>query len=402
MFPDLDDPHTLPAATPQQREAVRLRGTRLRRRRRALQSAVPAGVALAAVALFAALNSPFADSAPDPAQPVGPSPKASEATGWPDTVDVTSLDAQEPLAKAPLPGGADLAVVKRIQADAREDNLYVVSGVAVRLAASARAIYDPALSPDGRLLAYSTSDWSEPDRLAVVDVTTGRVLLDEVIRTTFFDPGQTRELDWSADGSVLVHALAITTGRPVITDQIRAYRIDRGQVEVVAEWDTIPGDYIGVSPDGTRVAAVSGDQVAWSDIGSTTWQPSGLAVPPPAVPPLGRPINQGPLGQHRWSPDGRSLAWVVASDPALGTASLVAMDLATGDWSQRPLPREAEFLGWHGGQALVSSSSVSSSGLAAEVSLVDPAGSTRVISSASSVRVGMDGWFGSVALNRLP
>jgi len=74
MFPDLDDPLTLPAATPQQREAVRHRGTRLRRRRRALQSAVPAGLALAAVALFAALNSPFADSAPDPAQPVGPSP----------------------------------------------------------------------------------------------------------------------------------------------------------------------------------------------------------------------------------------------------------------------------------------------------------------------------------------
>ena len=85
MFPDLDDPRTLPAATPQLREAVRLRGTRLRRRRHALQSAVPAGLALAAVALFAALSSPFADSAPDPAQPAGPSPVvAGDVPVWYD------------------------------------------------------------------------------------------------------------------------------------------------------------------------------------------------------------------------------------------------------------------------------------------------------------------------------
>jgi len=161
-----------------------------------------------------------------------------------------------------------------------------VDGAQPRQIAAAPAIYDFAISPDGKRVVYSAGD----------DTSTHASLM-----TISIDGGKAATI---ATTGPLLHCLHITPdGRTIIFSAledkaVKIFKVAIGGGRVTRLFDS-QGHDPSLSPDGRLIAFSSGLE----DIGSKLAVISidgGAALPVPAVP--GR--------MFRWTPDGKGIAYI--------------------------------------------------------------------------------------------
>jgi len=161
---------------------------------------------------------------------------------------------------------------------------------------------EPALSPDGSLVAYTS------DRAGNADIWVSDIRGGEPVRVTD-DAASDRSPAWFPDGS----AIAFVSDRGGQAAIWKAPRLGGSAIQLIANgWDP------AISPDGARVAFVHAGRTGYSRIAVVP-----LSTPTAATELTG---DQDGLWEHRrpaWSPDGRKIAyadsrnlWVVSANGA--------------------------------------------------------------------------------------
>lgn len=161
---------------------------------------------------------------------------------------------------------------------------------------------EPALSPDGRRMAYCSIDNGELGPIEITDLQTGS-------RTRLPNAGE--GIRWSPDGGRLLYV------RP-FPRAIRVLDLKSQRETIVGKYPVIPSGHW--SPDGRMLAYVDEDRklhlLDWvggrdRTIGTLKVAPSALGASAP------------------WSPDGKALA--LAFRTAVGGARVFRVDAATGE-----------------------------------------------------------------------
>ncbi len=265
---------------------------------------------------------------------------------WPTSINKPIL-APASITDAPLPHGADIAFTSE---DAGSNSLVVVSGDQLRFVTTKRALW-AVLSPDGRYVAYATVPF-EGDRFAVVDLTTGKTIVDEHVTiprgASDGTEAQTNDLQWSADGRRLIQLIHDTSTFEQTV--VRVWEISDEGMVLFASLERLPGNFMAVSPDGSTIAAESEGFVALSSVDHEIWSQTSVAALPPDV--TARATDEFPLptyAKYRWSPDGETISWVESNWAGPRAVQLDVVRLATSSWSSRLIPdaREASLVGWH-------------------------------------------------------
>ena len=340
-----------------------------------------AGMALAAAAVVtavvwgSALATHRADSPPANRPSISPSPSATDST-----LSIHLQDNPLPLATSPLPKGAD--------AVARVDEpraLIAIAGNQQRTAVSAFRIYTYALSPDGRLLAWSGASNAGTDSLNVLDLTTGRQTWTGLLRAKSGGSAQTPHLEWTADGRHLL--VAVLTTASIDTDhlgEVQLYASDSsGRLSRSGPAVPLPGRYVGVDRAGTTLIAVSahGTFVAhpfaggsWTSVARTT-----SATPPGFLSTNGVPDVTSWQGRdsYAWSAGEERIAWADRADASPTTVGWVS--LSTGRWATTTIPgANAAVLGWRGTEYVVLTHRADGG---TDISAVNQDGSFRLVTS---------------------
>jgi Tol biopolymer transport system component len=159
--------------------------------------------------------------------------------------------------------------------------------------------FQPAISPDGKVVAFLAGPVALP-RLVIrsTNVGGGEIRLSDTVLGTQWYPS------WSADGELV---------RFLSCRGTCAWR-EAGRLGGAVRAVTLPADATGPawSPDGARVAFVTGDTIFTSSTGDTGMR----RVARPAV------VSTG-LHSLAWSPDGRRIAYV-SGNPVWRTIGNVA------------------------------------------------------------------------------
>jgi TolB protein len=170
----------------------------------------------------------------------------------------------------------------------------------------------PALSPDGKQVAYAMSDGS----LHVMNLDRGETKALELPKGVYGYPA------WMPDGRGLVFTSYDYQPPHEDADLLR-YDFDTGEAKPLLT-QTGPQDYVAIAPDGTRIAYISSLATTLPGFGSTVRHQLWIASLRTGAP------SQILLGSARdlrpdWSPDGKLLAfssdrsgsaeiWLVAAD----------------------------------------------------------------------------------------
>jgi Tol biopolymer transport system component/DNA-binding winged helix-turn-helix (wHTH) protein len=176
---------------------------------------------------------------------------------------------------------------------------------AAQVTASLGLDADPALSPDGRLLAWS-SDASGRSEIFVKEVDRG------VERQVTRDGLQNVEPAWSPDGRWIAYRSGLRRGIWVVA-------ATGGEPRRIAEFGARPA----WSPDGRRIAFGASGTVMAARTQIWSVRPDGTDLRPLTTAGTPDGVHQMP----KWSPDGSRLAFV-AGGP--GHAALWIQDLASG------------------------------------------------------------------------
>jgi hypothetical protein len=360
---------------------------RRRARRLALASVAAAAAVVVVVSGVATRRGETRPVAPTVAPAVSASPSESatpSASPSPSTVgppvEITVAEAPPRLDAAPLVDGADAVLVaSRLRPtdppSMQDVNARIIaqSGGQQRLVAAVFQAGPVALRPDGRVLAFGEVRNGVAELVHLVDLTTGREVWQEQVDLAGTQ-GDIANLEWSADGRLLVEAVRSSTLSTYPGfGELRALEIDRsGRVARRLAPLALPGPFLAVDATGSTVAAAStstgsvvtasisggsssgtagngtgGARGGWSGGGGPTSTPPGFPAPPVD--------GQLVVGQHRWSPDGTYLAWSEgAAAGASGTTSLGVLSWRTGQWTTwRVDGAVAQLLGWSGEALLV-------------------------------------------------
>jgi hypothetical protein len=334
----------------------------------AIQALVPVGLVAAAAAVALAVSgSPLLTGAPDPLRSVKPTPAPTTteySAIWPSAV---SLDGRtlplDSITEMPMPQGAGVAATY----DARGGRgLLVAAGGAVREVTTKFRIYSPALSPDGRTLAYAY-ECRNGNCVDVVDLTSGALLFEGNRDGVANDVSVLeRGLEWSADGSTLVLNY-IALGPGADEQWLRMWQFDGRSLSPSTDLGPLPASshigrgpglsFVGVSPDGTTVAVNDNGMIAMSSTASPRWTTTQLPMSPDhEAAPYGLPL-QG-YGQNRWSPDGEHMGWAAnVGDEASFWGEVRTVDLTRSAWTVHRLGASpAFFIGWRGGDPVLTRS----------------------------------------------
>src|SRR5579862_6621833 len=179
---------------------------------------------------------------------------------------------------------------------------------------------DPALSPDGKLLAYS------PGPMGQTNIYVRQLGAARNIMLTQGVPGYHRWPQWSPDGSqIAFFSVNLRTGFRMISIVPSLGGVSKPLIE--EESDPLGGGLCCPtwSPDGARIAYASGNRVAGSAVYVLALAESGAAK-----------IVEHPFATHSlvWSPDGTRIAYVVENsafifgEPQLGNIAPSAIWLA--------------------------------------------------------------------------
>ena len=121
----------------------------------------------------------------------------------------------------------------------------------------------PALSPDGRSLAYQGFGDSSSRNVFVMDLPTG------VPHQVTHERHDVSELSWSPDGRRILYSMSIQGPRDQkifddgASSVLKVVTVQTGRVELVAGTHHLPADFGTWSPDGTRIAFMTGHE--WTD-----------------------------------------------------------------------------------------------------------------------------------------
>jgi hypothetical protein len=305
---------------------------------------------------------------------------------------------------APLPNGADVVVRRGAPWGG---TLIAISGDQQRTVLSAFRIYQFALSPSGRFLAWSGSASAE-DILHVLDLTTGHEVFTKPILFSSGGSGQTPDLEWSGDSRRLVMVVLLTANIDQDTvGEVQVFDTDAtGHLAQVGRAITLPGPFVGTDPTGSTIAAESkaGTFLTRQVVGGswTSASPTNVPVTPPGLEPQtpnGPPralawIDQG---SHRWSADLARISWVQVTDGSTQTNSTIGwVSLSTGQWRTLTVPGAPAYaVGWHGTDLVVQTHAESRTDIVS-------VGADGIANAVASYALGSTVADLSVALDRLP
>ncbi len=318
-------------------------------------------VSLVAVACSSGRNSaPHAAITPEPVAvtasartPIATTVPLANVAPWPALVGDPNAT-PVPLGDSPLPGGADIAFAVDRQGSR---SLIAMSSDDARLVARGRSL-NPQLSPNGRYVAFSTVPFDRAtDWFTIVDLTTGQTILDESVRIPYGAPGgleaQTNYIVWSGDSrhvATLVHD-TLTFEQTVV----RVWNVNDGAASLSAELTELPGPFIGISPDGSTIAAEQDGYLSFSATAVEDWATTITPAMDAGTSPLPAGWDSAYAAAHQWSPDGTTIAALQWPSEGNHLVNVGFADLDAATWSFTTIPNaeDVSLLGWHDGDLLL-------------------------------------------------
>jgi hypothetical protein len=269
--------------------------------------------------------------------------------------------------------GSSKIVFTRIPAGSSNHDIYVANADgsgAVDITNNAADDVDPAISPDGTRVAFSSNRGGTYD-LYVVSVNGG-----VPIRITNNVPGNEIEPSWSPDGNTIAYAYRSDPNDPTTTYDIWTVGADGSGPSAVTGGGTAADDldpaYV---PDGTAVVWSSGGQLYESVFGGS----NGRIV-------FSSTTDTDPT----WSPDNQRLAWICGSSICAFNPDGVAISVVAG-----PLAGLSRIVWSPDGSVLLYSD-------AAGVHTIKPDGSGQVDLAGFAAGDSVGDWVPTVANTRVP
>ena len=294
---------------------------------------------------------------PTPAsiEPIGPEPTP---TSPPVEVLRPSDEPMLSIAEAPLPNGADVAVVADGRAVVWADGAPRLVGTGYRTANEPFGFNDwwPLLSPDGRNLLVTDGGGTDGggDGVVVTDLTTG----DELLRGTMQLDGESARVVrsvWSGDSQRLLLVLIPSSeilSDPVPPGVLRVWQRQGDALVPVGQPENLPGTLIGVDADGRTALAVDEQRedgtltYLFLEHGSRWPALSGSDYPT-------HPEGWG-LGQGCWDPAANRVCGIDEGGPGLFVhVGVLDADMGGLTWRTSALQGLARFAGWRDGDPVL-------------------------------------------------